>query len=477
MPAACQTASTAEAAPSTQSAGKELASKPAPSPQPSQPLPGSMGELPLGSNESGSARNTTDEDLNNLSENENDLDGDNEDDSAVTAQGPGKSSVAAEMGASPSAAQHVLPVTVAPADMIDLNNVETDHANILEREDSIEAQNNVGVSEVVGDALETENNLDDDEPSDGEPDNGGSTVYNDLDAEDSINTASLGGSVAMQNNLEGGTGTSAEVSNDSAVVNGVTVSTTLEGPNTLNMDDGSGSSAAVSVDFQPGTSMDTEQLNPGAVEQQNNLDTEESGAAVMNNDEMIDVAAGGIEEENDLDELESPVHHPTQQTEEYPSFISTLPHSSTTNPSFPSSNAVYTLPAMQSPPVSRATFPTSAPAALGSSVPKHELTEDNQFDENEKQNDFSEDGTGTNDGVEGTPQASGEEGPSYVELQRQRWKESQEGATMPPAPTSAPVGRAPPSSGGGPLRANVENTPHTALSSVAGGGEVRVSDW
>ena len=473
-----------------------------------QLLPNNGQSLPLQPRHDSEVVLPTNEDLNNISDGENDLDGD--DDEYVTVTPPGQDGSITTHGTMqhdtvPFTPQPVdapssngAPVTVLnEATFPDLPSIPHLHLalenindfNDLDTDGNLNGDSSTEVHGVNENLVANGNNLDRGDMGSVEV-----SAYNDLDAEDSISTASL--DIAMQNNVEGITSTTADLLNNSvanaasfsgttgaqnnfdmdegstAMNNSATVSTTVEAQNSFDMDDSCTAVALNSFDDDTTTHdnhnhMDAvvQNNNMGVNDQPNNLDTEESRTVVQNNLQPNNVSIDSGMTENNFDEVEVQVHHLTQQTGTHSHQSSQPPSSlSSVGSSVPSSNGVYTPVATQSPPISRKPFPTSAPAALRATV--HDLTEDNQFDD-EQMNDFSEDATRKTDNLTGLSQTTAGVTPSYVDLQREKWRASQE-ETVPPAPTSAPVGR-------GPLRATIESSSHTSIPSIMSrGGEVSI---
>ena len=233
------------------------------------------------------------------------------------------------------------------------------------------------------------------------------------------------------------------------------------------------------------------------IEGENNLDTVDS--AVTGRDS---IAEGVVHEpENDLDdEADSNTHPPSQQAQVYSqsSELSHAANASSVVAAQPTSNVVE-IPAVTasndaptSVSVSMQAFKAKVPQTTDShtvAAPHHTLTEDNQFDdeeeeeEDDEQNDFSDDEVSSSADVQTAPQPSTASShvipSSYTQQHRRNWTATaahvENNFVMPPAPTSAPVGRGFSDSGshsGGPLRASVDTTSYTSLPPAAGRGEV-----
>lgn len=234
----------------------------------------------------------------------------------------------------------------------------------------------------------------------------------------------------------------------------------------------------------------------------NNLDVEEEGSTEAPNNFDGDEGTGrGDEAQNDLDAEEN--NFDSDDTEHLLTLgreaVSQQSLSHSTPPlaaslQVPStctslSSDLATTSSDHSTPESRShVFPTSAPPAMktlrpavpGSStaVLNHELTEQNQFEEidDNKQNDFSDSEASNHDNEsQGLPHSSGELPSSSYTQQHQEQLREQRNFTIPPAPMSAPDGRGGSNSShssGGPLRASVDSTSFSSLSTAIG-GEVR----
>lgn len=234
----------------------------------------------------------------------------------------------------------------------------------------------------------------------------------------------------------------------------------------------------------------------------NNLDVEEEGSTEAPNNLDADEGTGrGDEPQNDLDAEENnfdsdDTEHQSTLGKEAVSQQS-LSHStppltaSSQVPSTSLSSDLATTSSDHSTPELRShVFPTSAPPAMqtlrpavpgsGTAVLNHDLTEQNQFEEidDDKQNDFSDSDASNHDNdSQGVPHSSAElpsPTSSFTQQHPEQLRE-QRNFTIPPAPMSAPVGRGGSNSShssGAPLRASVDSTSFSSLSTAIG-GEVR----
>lgn len=362
---------------------------------------------------------TGDEDLNNLSADEEEEENDLDDGEPTTVTQSGRDN----SYSSPTPTQENTSTrdrgVIRPPEPVDIS---VPHGGMGSPD--VEAENNLDIDEVAGYNAEEENNLDVDE-----------MIGHRVETEKSLDAdEAVGGGVETENNLKGDEVMNSEVElqNNDIVV------------------------------------------GPADVEVQNNLD---------------------VEAENNLDsdeEAENHVSHPTSKVSQLPQPYST-PHTAS---SAPSSNGVNPPLSTQSPPMSRSqnrSTTTEPMQAFRATVPRttdshtlvlnHDLTEENQFEEDdEKQNNFS-DSEASDHGpdLQGLPHANDTAPqdfppPSSLHPQQQmRASQEENNFMMPPMPMSAPVGRGFSDSthhSGGPLRANVDSTTFSSLPSSASGGEV-----
>jgi hypothetical protein len=301
-----------------------------------------------------------------------------------------------------------------------------------------EAQNNLD-SEVQNDLdSEAQNNLDSEAQNnlDSEAQNNlDSEVQNDLDSEAQNNLDS-----EAQNNLDVDEVVNYDVTVPSNVAANEVVGSHAEVQNNLDADEAQSSHDAEA------------QNNFDDVEAQNNLDTEEV-VEHGGHTEVVSQPPSSVAASASMSQL-------VASSNVVPTPLST--------PSM-SNSSTSTVPAF------RATVPRTADSS--GPVRSHDLTEDNQFDDDDdKQNDFSDDEASSNShDLKGPPRASvaatNEPLSAYAQQQQERWRASLDDKQIPPAPVSAPVGQGFSGSSHhskGPLRASVDSTSFTSHPSDGG---------